>query len=99
MALSESDHPAYQEANPSVIEWGKLTDKEVFAAFQNNTNGAFDELHKRYNSRLTNYIKIKYSLSVEDAEDIVQEFWINMLRNKKNTILRKSCSLGYIPFL
>lgn len=58
------------------------TDEELIEQFQNGNLYAFEEIVKRYKDQLVNFA-YRFLSDVGDAEDIVQETFLRVYRNKK----------------
>jgi RNA polymerase sigma-70 factor (ECF subfamily) len=59
------------------------SDEEVMLSFQSGNEYAFNELVKRYSERLFHYI-YRFVKSTEDTEDILQEVFIRLYRNRNS---------------
>ena len=59
----------------------KVTDEELIAQFQKGDVQAFDVLVRRYKDQLLNYV-FRFVGSRVDAEDIVQETFLRVFKNK-----------------
>ncbi|MCR4437861.1 MAG: sigma-70 family RNA polymerase sigma factor [bacterium] len=57
------------------------TDEELIAKFQNGDLYAFDVLVRRYKNQLTNFV-CRFVGNREEAEDIVQDTFVRLYRNK-----------------
>ncbi len=58
-------------------------DEQVMLAFQSGNEKAYNELVKRYTERLYHYI-YRFVKSVEDTEDILQEVFLRLYRNRNS---------------
>jgi RNA polymerase sigma factor (sigma-70 family) len=58
-----------------------LTDEDVMLLLQSGNEKAFDELVKRYQPRLYNYL-FRYTRNHEDTEDLVQETLFRVYRSR-----------------
>ena len=59
----------------------KVTDEELIARFQQGDVQAFDTLVRRYKDQLLNYV-YRFVGNRTDAEDIVQETFLRVFKNK-----------------
>ncbi|RMD95040.1 MAG: sigma-70 family RNA polymerase sigma factor, partial [Calditrichaeota bacterium] len=59
----------------------KVTDEELIARFQKGDVQAFDTLVRRYKDQLLNYV-FRFVGNRSDAEDIVQETFLRVYKNK-----------------
>jgi RNA polymerase sigma-70 factor (ECF subfamily) len=59
----------------------KASDEELIARFQQGDNYAFDQLVKRYKDPLLNFV-FRFLGEREEAEDIVQETFLRLFKNK-----------------
>ena len=60
----------------------KPTDEDLIEQFQNGDLYAFDLIVKRYKNQLLNFV-YRFLGNVEEAEDIVQETFLRVYRNRK----------------
>lgn len=70
------------------------TDKDLVIAISNNDYISYNELFDRYYGRLCQYV---YSLLMDrnDAEDVVQELFLNLWKNRERIEIRENVS-GYL---
>lgn len=62
-------------------EYKLLSDEELIRKYQEDDDNAINEIVKRYKDRLINFI-YRYSGNREFAEDVTQETFIKLVRNK-----------------
>nr|WP_295922295.1 RNA polymerase sigma-70 factor [uncultured Dyadobacter sp.] len=75
-------------------ELGDLSDQQLLNAFQEGSVAAFEEIHRRYFRRLYAHA-FKMLGSAEDAQDVVQEVFIN-LWTKRAVIQLHTGLAGYL---
>lgn len=61
--------------------YDKLSDEQLILKFQNEEVAAFNEIVFRYKDRLINFL-YRYTGSIESAEDIAQDTFIKLYKNK-----------------
>jgi RNA polymerase sigma-70 factor (family 1) len=71
-------------------------EKVLITNLKNGSHKAFDTIYKMYAKRLYAY-SYQYTKSVEDAEDIVQEVFINLWKNR--TTIRQNDTLQSLLFV
>jgi RNA polymerase sigma-70 factor, ECF subfamily len=59
----------------------ELSDEDLIERFQNNDLNAFDVIVRRYKNQLLNFI-FRFLGNSEEAEDLVQETFLRVYRNK-----------------
>lgn len=69
-------------ANPDSKVREIITDEELWCAFQNGEDAAFNMLYGRYADRVYSYLKLLMSGSPGQLDDIFQEAWIQLFRNR-----------------
>ncbi len=67
--------------NKKALQTEKVTDEVLIARFQQGDVQAFDVLVRRYKDQLLNYV-YRFVGSRVDAEDIVQETFLRVFKNK-----------------
>jgi len=60
-----------------------MSDRELIEAYANGTHAAFDVLVRRY-LKLVYTVAFHFVKSAEDAEDIAQDVFVNVMRNIKS---------------
>jgi len=60
-----------------------ITDEELWRAFQNGEDAAFNMLYGRYADRVYSYLKLLMSTSPGQLDDLFQEAWIQLFRNRE----------------
>jgi len=58
------------------------TDEQLVAEIRAGETGAFDELYRRYSRRLFGYIR-RYVFDRDEAEDLIQEVFLSVLRDRR----------------
>lgn len=64
-----------------ILEKPRVTDEELISRFQKGDVQAFDVLVRRYKDQLLNYV-YRFVNSRTDAEDLVQETFLRVYKNK-----------------
>ncbi|MEL6824071.1 MAG: sigma-70 family RNA polymerase sigma factor [Calditrichota bacterium] len=64
-----------------ILEKPKVTDEELISRFQKGDVQAYDVLVRRYKDQLLNYV-YRFVNSRTDAEDLVQETFLRVYKNK-----------------
>ncbi len=72
--------PEHRAQDPEIHEI--ITDEELWRAFQNGEDAAFNMLYGRYADRVYSYLKLLLSGSPGQVDDIFQETWIQLFRNR-----------------
>src|SRR4051812_22783693 len=65
---------------PTVPESKYLSDEDVWRAFQNGEDAAFNMLYARYSDRLYAYLRFLLIGSPRHLDDIFQEAWITVFK-------------------
>ncbi|MFI5202562.1 MAG: RNA polymerase sigma factor [Candidatus Kapaibacterium sp.] len=74
-----------------------ITDEELWRAFQNGEDAAFNMLYGRYADRVYSYLKLLMSGSSGQLDDIFQETWIQLFRNRdKFTVSGNGSVAGWL---
>lgn len=73
--------PKYFKMNKKATKPDKVTDETLIAQFQKGNVQAFDVLVRRYKDQLLNYV-FRFVGNRVDAEDIVQETFLRVYKNK-----------------
>lgn len=73
--------PKYFKMNKKATTPDKVTDETLIAQFQKGNVQAFDVLVRRYKDQLLNYV-FRFVGNRVDAEDIVQETFLRVYKNK-----------------
>lgn len=71
-----------------------ITDEELWRAFQNGEDAAFNMLYGRYADRVYGYLKLLMSGSPARLDDLFQEAWIQLFRSREKFTVSGSGSLA-----
>ncbi|MBB3186557.1 RNA polymerase sigma factor [Microbacter margulisiae] len=77
-------------------KYNENQEKKLIFNLKNGSHTAFDSIYKLYAKRLYAY-SLQYTKSVEDAEDIVQEVFINLWNNRMT--IRQDDTLSALLFI
>jgi RNA polymerase sigma-70 factor, ECF subfamily len=71
-----------------------ITDEELWRAFQNGEDAAFNMLYGRYADRVYSYLKLLMSGSPSKLDDLFQEAWIHLFHSREKFTVSGSGSVS-----